>query len=84
MSTEDKRICRRCLIRDLAEEDQKDLLRYLDIIKEPDRADQALYESRLSVCLSCDKMNAATCNACGCYVEFRALPKHARCPLKKW
>lgn len=84
LSGTDNRICRRCLIRDLAAEDQKDLQKYLDVIREEDRADKKTYEARLAVCLSCEKMNAATCTACGCYVEFRALPQHARCPDKKW
>lgn len=80
----ENRICKRCLIRDLAIEDQKDLQKYLDVIKEPERADKVTYEARLAICLSCEKMSGATCTACGCYVEFRALPKHSRCPAKKW
>ena len=78
------RICKRCLIWDLAEEDRNNLRKYLDVIKEPDRTDPARYEARLAVCLSCEKMNAATCTACGCYVEFRAYAKNSHCPLKKW
>ena len=25
-----------------------------------------------------------TCQACGCYAEFRAYGKRSRCPKKKW
>ena len=32
----------------------------------------SLRESRLSVCQDCEKLNAGTCMACGCYVELRA------------
>ena len=65
----DKKICRRCLLRDFAEED---------------RAEDAEYERRLAVCRECSFLFEATCLACGCYAEFRALPKHARCPKKRW
>lgn len=79
-----RRVCRRCLLRDLAEEDRANLEKYLSVIKEPDRADPQEYERRLAVCLSCDLMHESTCEACGCYVEFRAYGKHSRCPKKKW
>ena len=78
------RICKRCLIRDLAEEDQKDLKKYLDRIRGEDRAEETVYEARLQVCRACDLLSEATCLACGCYAEFRALPKSAHCPKKKW
>ena len=79
-----QRNCTRCLLRDLAEEDQRGLKKYLAVIKEPDRADPETYETRLQVCLSCEKLNNATCEVCGCYVEFRAYVKNARCPKRKW
>lgn len=78
------RICKKCLLRDLAEEDQKDLQKYLAAIKEADRAPEALYEERLTVCRGCELLHEATCDACGCYVEFRAYAKISRCPKKKW
>ncbi len=79
-----KKICRRCLIRDLAAEDQKNLLKYLEIIKPQDRAEPEVYESRLAICRECDLLVEATCQACGCYAEFRAYGKMSRCPKKKW
>ena len=78
------RICKRCLLRDLAEEDQKDLKKYLAAIKPAERASEALYEERLAVCRECDLLAEATCEACGCYVEFRAYAAISRCPKKKW
>ena len=69
---ETSRICRRCLLRDLAEEDQKNLRQYLSRIKPEDRADEAEYERRLAVCRECSFLEEATCLACGCYAEFRA------------
>jgi hypothetical protein len=84
MEENTRRICKRCLLRDLAEEDQKDLSKYLAAIKEPDRAPEKQYEERLLVCRECDLLTEATCLACGCYVEIRAYAKAARCPKKKW
>ncbi len=83
-TTDSKRICTRCLLRDMTEEDQKFLKKYLGIIKEPERADKKTYEKRLSICTSCDKLHEATCDACGCYVEFRAYVEASHCPKKKW
>ena len=82
--SDSRRKCTRCLLRDLAEEDQRDLKKYLIVIKEPNRADPETYETRLRVCLSCEKLSNATCEACGCYVEFRAYVKNVRCPKRKW
>ena len=77
-------ICKRCLLRDMAEADQKMLEKYRDAIKRADRVDEGEYERRLAVCKECELLNAGTCGACGCYVELRALAKAGRCPYKKW
>lgn len=80
----EKRICRKCLLQDLAEEEQKDLKKYLSVIKKQDRVSDEEYEKRLNVCRECEKLTEATCQACGCYVEYRAVVKQGRCPDKKW
>ncbi len=79
-----KRICKKCLLRELAVEDQKNIQRYLDAIKQKDRVQEQVYEKRLVICKSCDRLSEATCQACGCYVELRAALRHGRCPYKKW
>ena len=79
-----QRICKKCLLRDLAIEDQKNIKRYLDAIKPQDRVPEETYEARLAVCRECDRLTDATCQACGCYVELRAAVRHGRCPYKKW
>lgn len=84
IETQKKRICKKCFLRDLALEDQKDLQKYLNAIKKKDRVEDAVYEARLAVCRECEKLTEATCEACGCYVEFRAIVRHSRCPHKKW
>lgn len=78
------RFCSKCLIRDLAEEQQKNLKKYLDVIKQRDRVSEEVYISRLDICRKCEKLLNATCEGCGCYVEFRAAIKLGKCPYKKW
>ncbi len=80
----EKRICKKCLLRELAVKDQKNIQRYLEAIKEKDRVQEQVYEERLAICKSCDRLSEATCQACGCYVELRAALRHGRCPYKKW
>ena len=82
-SMENVRICKKCLLRDLAEEDQKDLKKYLAAIKHEDRASEEVYEMRLGICRKCEKLAEATCEACGCYVEFRAYASYSRCKESK-
>ena len=76
--------CKMCLLRDMAKADIAMIEKYKSAIKPQDRTTEAIYESRLSVCKTCQKLNAGTCGACGCYVELRALGKTNRCPDKKW
>ena len=83
MSINDK-ICKRCLLREMSEADQVNITKYKDAIKQADRVSESVYESRLAICKECDLLNSGTCNACGCYVELRALTKISKCPHKKW
>ncbi len=86
METDNKAIkeCKRCLLREMAEADAANIEKYKSAIKPADRAAPDIYEERLGVCKQCDRLNAGTCNACGCYVELRALYKDGRCPYKQW
>ena len=77
-------ICKKCLIYDSAEEDQKMIEKYINALKKEDQVEQECYEARIEVCKSCDFLNVATCNACGCYVELRAVSQNGRCPHNKW
>lgn len=79
-----EKICKKCLLREMAEEDSKKIAMYQEAIKKADRVPEEEYEQRLAVCKSCDYLNAGTCGACGCYVELRAVAKAGRCPYKKW
>ena len=77
-------ICKKCLLREMAEEDAKMISTYKNKIKEEDQAAPAEYERRLELCKQCNLLNAGTCGACGCYVELRAVAKNGHCPHKKW
>lgn len=77
-------ICKKCLLREMAEADAAMIKKYVDAIKGEDRVPEKEYEARLAVCKACDRLNAGTCNACGCYVELRALTGVSHCPHKKW
>lgn len=77
-----KKICKRCLLRDLSEQDRANIEKYKAAITE--RVNEQVYEARLAACKSCEQLNSGTCNACGCYVELRALGELSKCPHKKW
>ena len=77
-------ICKKCLLREMAEQDQKMIQKYKDAIHKQDRVSEKQYEIRLSACKECEKLNAGTCAACGCYVELRALVLQGKCPYGKW
>jgi len=48
------------------------------------RTPEDLYNKRLDICASCDKLYRGMCRACGCYVELRAAVKGQSCSYKKW
>lgn len=81
---DNKKICKRCLLREMAEADAKMIDKYISAIKIEDRVPQTEYENRLQICKTCEKLNDGTCAACGCYVELRALTASGNCPHNKW
>lgn len=86
----ERRVCKRCLLRELAGTDQASeaklrmIEKYRDAIGPNGRAGEEAYERRLAVCRECERLVDGTCLACGCYVELRAAAKGSRCPKKKW
>lgn len=90
MKTVERRVCRQCLLRELAGADEagkKELLmieKYRDALKPADRVAGEEYERRLLLCKECGCLLDGTCAACGCYVELRAAARRLRCPKKKW
>ncbi|MCI5937703.1 MAG: DUF6171 family protein [Eubacterium sp.] len=79
-----KNICKKCLMREMAEADAKYIEKYKAAIARKDQVSDDAYEERLAICKNCDLLNAGTCGACGCYVELRAAAKVGHCPYKKW
>ena len=66
-------ICKKCLLREMAEADAAMIKKYVDAIKGEARVTEKEYEASIAVCKSCDRLNAVTCNAWGRYVDLRAL-----------
>ena len=78
------KVCKKCLLREMAEADKAMIEKYKAAIKEADQVSQDEYERRLAICKDCEKLNAGTCIACGCYVELRAASNISHCSYKKW
>ena len=85
-STQSGKICRKCLIAMQADavDVAAELDSFLAMLKLEDLAGEDLFTKRIAICKDCSYLLGATCNACGCYVEFRANVKHSSCPKKKW
>ncbi len=66
------------------EEYFKNLQEYIENLDEDIKAEDGLYESRLSICVSCDNLLEGMCRSCGCYVELRAAIIGNTCPKGKW
>jgi hypothetical protein len=79
-----ERLCRKCLLSELGEEEAKSILTYRDRIRPCDRAADDVYQKRMETCRLCDRLLAGTCQACGCYVEIRGIAARSHCPQKKW
>lgn len=84
--TKDLRLCRRCLTRDMAGQEQyfRSLHEYIANLDSDVRTEEILYEKRLSVCRECDMLLQGMCRKCGCYVELRAAIGTNVCPDKRW
>lgn len=80
------RECRRCLLRESAQQDvYADIEERIKKLKPEERAAGDLYERRLAVCRGCESLISGVCMKCGCYPEFRAAFLNMRCPDRdKW
>ncbi len=87
MEQSQQRICKRCLLADFAPDKYiESMITYLNGLDEQIKAEEKLYQDRLSVCQGCDKLNEGLCSLCGCFVEYRAAIKDKHCPdiKPKW
>ena len=80
------RRCRRCLLREMAGENDyyQSVVRYRAGLPAKMRTPDAEYERRLTACKACAELRNGTCLQCGCYVEMRAARSDMRCPLAHW
>lgn len=77
--------CRKCLLREMDQNAyMESLYSYIARLESGIRADETIYEKRLSVCKSCNYLNEGLCGACGCFVELRAVIAQNVCPYQKW
>ena len=81
-----QRICKKCLIRELAEQgDQFDNMReYIENLSKDVKTPDEEYDRRLNICKECEMLLSAMCRKCGCYVEMRAAVKTNECPDHQW
>lgn len=86
MENAEERFCKKCLVRELAEQQNvyRTIKEYIDNLDSCIKAEEKLYEERLSICKECDMLLVGMCRSCGCYVEMRAVVKKNCCPRKKW
>lgn len=81
MEQKPQRICKKCLLMDIAPEEYlKHMRSYLEGLDEDIRTEEAQYQDRLSCCKDCEKLNEGICRICGCFVEYRAAIQIKNCP----
>lgn len=80
------RVCRRCLTRDMSGQEEyfANLQEYIANLDSNIKAEEELYEQRLSVCRECELLFQGMCRTCGCYVELRAAIRTNACPSRHW
>lgn len=77
-------ICKKCFLGVQAEQYSQMIEKCKAAVPERDRCTDTEYARRIRLCEECEAFHAATCRACGCYVELRALKAAIHCPRKKW
>ncbi len=77
-------LCKKCFTGIEAESYRELIEKSAASIPQRDRSGDGERERRFRICEGCEKLVGATCQACGCYVELRALRKASHCPHKKW
>lgn len=83
--TGQKRICKKCLIRDMDQTEYfENLYEYIKNLDEDIKVNGQIYEERLALCQDCELLADGMCRACGCFVELRAAMRKNSCPYDKW
>jgi uncharacterized paraquat-inducible protein A len=57
-----------------------------DVVNDPNKVDDAVYEQRLDVCKSCNfyDVEQNRCMRCGCWLKYKARYSAGQCPIGKW
>lgn len=82
-----RKICRKCLLQDMDENEYfTDLRKYIAQIDKDLKVEDEEYQYRLAKCKECDNLLSGMCRICGCFVEMRAVMKKNHCPAveKRW
>ena len=79
-----RKLCKKCLLSEIDEgEVFLQIKKLIDIMPAAEKCREDEYKRRLGICKECSFLNEGTCEACGCYVELRAIKKDARCPHER-
>ena len=84
---EEKRICKRCLIKEMPDSEYfQNMYDYIEHMDTDIKAPGEVYQDRLAVCKNCDSLLNGMCRLCGCFVEMRAAVAKNSCPAvrPKW
>lgn len=72
--------CRKCLLSDDADRKAYETVAdYIASLPPQRKVDDAVYQSRLLICRSCEHLHNALCVKCGCYVEVRCIKSRLTC-----
>lgn len=81
MDKENRRVCKKCLLQDIAPDEYLENMRiYLMGLDDDIKTEKTLYKERLAHCKKCDNLIEGLCRLCGCFVEYRAAINHKACP----
>jgi len=45
---------------------------------------ETVYNSRMEICNSCEKLDNGNCSECGCVVKLKTAWASEKCPIDKW
>ena len=79
-----RRVCRRCLLKELDGEYFQSVYRYIESIPLEQKTPPEEYRRRLELCKACGQLQNGMCAQCGCCVEVRAVKKKMGCPVGNW
>ena len=77
--------CKRCLLAEIGNAElYATVRRRIEQMPDEERADEALYHTRLESCKRCEMLHEGICGACGCFAELRAARYKMHCPNENW